>query len=392
MTHRSRPLFRKEKHLSSRPRAGQVAFCVMSTFCFLLILRNADAAIAYMGRGLSLCARTVIPSLFPFMVISELLVQSGAGEAFGRLFSRVMRWIFGISGAGVSAVLLGSMCGFPVGARTAVALYDKGAISKSECEHLLTFTSNPSSAFLITAVGVSLFGNRKLGVILYGVVLGCSFVVGFLARFFIRGRGRPEAHPHYPSGLHPGGVEMFTSAITGAATAMVTVCAYIIFFSALTGTLSGVMATIGGMGEGIFAFICGFFEMTGGISAASGLNRREAALILTAGLAGWSGLSVHCQVLSLCGGRGLSFRPYWLAKAAQGVLCAAAMALVCRFGEPVWFSPGEAVWGEVSWMDAVAAVSSLKELTVPALIGNGAFIIGWLLSEVQRWKKADDDR
>ena len=53
----------------------------MTTFCFLLVLRNADAAVEYMGRGLTLCARTVIPSLFPFMVLSELLVSSGAGEA-----------------------------------------------------------------------------------------------------------------------------------------------------------------------------------------------------------------------------------------------------------------------------------------------------------------------
>lgn len=145
------------------PSFGQVFFCLMSTFCFVLILRNPDVAIEYMGRGLSLCARTVIPSLFPFMVISELMVRSGAGESLGRLFSRPMRYLFGLSGAGCTAVVLGSLCGFPVGARTAVALYDRNAISRRECEHLLTFCNCPSSAFLVTAVGVSLFGNRRLG-------------------------------------------------------------------------------------------------------------------------------------------------------------------------------------------------------------------------------------
>ena len=85
------------------PSAGQAGFWLMSTFCFVLVLRNSDAAVEYMGRGLTLCARTVIPSLFPFMVISELLVSSGAGEALGRLFSGIMRRVFGISGAGASA-------------------------------------------------------------------------------------------------------------------------------------------------------------------------------------------------------------------------------------------------------------------------------------------------
>ncbi len=389
MTHTHRPLFpRNRRQPSPRPTAGQVCFCLLSTFCFLLILRNSEAAIRYMGRGLSLCAGTVIPSLFPFMVISELLVKSGAGEAFGRLFSRVMRWVFGISGAGVSAVILGSMCGFPIGARTAVSLYDENLISKSECEHLLTFTNNPSSAFLITAVGVSVFGNRRMGVVLYGVVLGSAFLVGFLARFFLRGSGRPCEHPHHPSGLRPVGVEIFTSAISGAASGMLTVCAYVIFFSALTGALGSMLAEGGGSGETGYILLCGFLELTGGISEASGHASAETAVILAALVAGWSGLSVHCQVLSLCGGRGLSFKPYFIAKAAQAVLSAAVMAGLLRFGDPAWFSAGETSVMSGTLGEALRTVRSIRDISVPALIGDGAFIVGWLLSEVGRWRRS----
>ncbi len=388
MTHIHRSLFpRDPKPPSPRPTAGQVCFCLLSTFCFLLILRNSDAAIRYMGRGLTLCAVTVIPSLFPFMVISELLVKSGAGEAFGRLFSRLMRRVFGISGAGVSAVFLGSMCGFPVGARTAVSLYDANLISRSECEHLLTFTNNPGSAFLITAVGVSIFGNRRLGMLLYAVVLGSSFLVGFLARFFLRGTGKPTEHPHHPSGLRPVGVEVFTSAVSGAASAMLTVCAYVIFFSALTGALGSMIAEGNHMHETAYALLCGFLELTGGISEASGLASFEMAVILTAAVAGWSGLSVHCQVLSLCGGRGLSFKPYFLAKAAQAVISALTMAVLIRFGNSNWFSSGETsvVGGTIG--EALRTVTSLRDISVPALIGDSAFILGWLLSEFGRWQR-----
>ncbi len=389
MTRIHRPLFpRGRKPSTPHPTAGQICFCLLSTFCFLLILRNSEAAIRYMGRGLSLCAGTVIPSLFPFMVISELLVKSGAGEAFGRLFSRLMRWIFGISGAGVSAVFLGSMCGFPVGARTAISLYDENLISKSECEHLLTFTSNPSSAFLVTAVGVSIFGSHKLGVILYTVVLGSSFLVGFFARFFIHDKGKPVSHPHYPSGLHPGGVSMFTSAVSNAASAMLTVCAYVIFFSALTGALESMFSESGHLSETAFALLCGFFELTGGISEASGLSSLTTAVILTAFLAGWSGLSVHCQVLSLCGGRGLSFKPYFIAKAAQALIAALIMALLLRFGNSSQLSTGDiSVMGTLG--EALRTVQSLKDISVPALIGDGAFIIGWLIAEIKRWQEND---
>ncbi len=356
----------------------------MSTFTFVLILRNADAAVAYMGQGLTLCARTVIPSLFPFMVISELLVQSGAGEAFGRIFSRFMRAAFGLSGAGSTAVVLGSLCGFPVGAKTAVSLYDRNMISRAECEHLLTFSNNPSSAFLITAVGVSLFGNRRLGVVLYFTVLGSSLFVGLMARFFFKERRRPEAHPHFPSGLHPGGVEMFTGAVSSAASGMLLVCAYVVFFSTLSGALCCLVSSVGGMNGVLYACLCGRPELSGGISEAAGLPDARAALILAAAFAGWSGLSVHCQVMTLCSGRGLSFKPYLLAKAAQGLLSAGIMALILHMSEPGWLSP--AADRMVKTLLDLGGAWKSSALTLPALVGDTGFILGWLIWMVRRWR------
>lgn len=377
--HRS-PLFgdpdrhnRAEGRLTAR-RAG---FCLMSAFCFLLILRNSSAAIRYMGRGLTLCAQTVIPSLFPFMVISELLVSSGAGEALGRLFSRMMRRLFGLSGAGASAVFLGSLCGFPVGARTAVSLLDRNVISRKECQHLLTFVSNPSSAFLISAVGLSLFGSRRLGVILYCVVLGCGFLVGFLARFLM-GRGKePAEHPHFPSGLRSDGIASLPTALAGAisssTSAMLTVCAYVVFFSAVTGALEWIAEGRGAVGSTGYLLLCGLLEMTGGISRAASLPG-EWGVILTAAFAGWSGISVHCQVMTLCGGRGLSFRPYLLAKAAQGLLCGGVTALLLRWFPALLTSPDGGV------TDAILVFTSLRSFTVPALVTDTLFVGGWILS------------
>lgn len=382
MTHKRRSVFPAKPATPSRPSAGQVGFLLMSTFCFILVLRNSDAAIEYMGRGLTLCARTVIPSLFPFMVISELLVSSGAGEALGRLFAGVMKWIFGVSGAGASAVFLGSMCGFPVGARVAVALYDKGAISKGECEHLLTFVSNPSSAFLITAVGVSLYGSRRLGVVLYCVVLGCGLLTGLLARFLLGRGGEAEEHPHFPSGLHLGGVETFTGAVSSAATGMLTVCAYVIFFSAITGALGEAVRGRGLLGEVGYTLFSGILEMTGGIGLASALAGHW-PIILTAAFAGWSGVSVHCQVMTLCGGRGLSFKPYILAKAVQGLLCGGVTAGLLRWF-PALLSPAE---GMVT--DAILAFMSMKDITLPALLTDGIFVAGWILSAVRGWKSGN---
>ena len=89
--------FKSNRELPDAPaprqlHVGEISFGLLCGFCFLLVLRNSEAAVKYMGRGLSLCAETVIPSLFPFMVLSELLVASGAGEALGRLLAKPMKW------------------------------------------------------------------------------------------------------------------------------------------------------------------------------------------------------------------------------------------------------------------------------------------------------------
>lgn len=364
-----------------KPSAGQIFFILMSTFCFILLFRNSDAAMEYIGQGFTLCVHTVIPSLFPFMVLSELLVSSGAGEALGRIFARPMRWFFGLSGAGASAVVLGSMCGFPVGAKTAVSLYDRNMISKAECEHLLTFSNNPSSAFLITAVGASLFGNRRLGLVLYGVVMGASFIVGFLGRFFFRERegvaiSTRHSHPHFPSGLHPGGVGMFTSAVSNAANGMLMVCAYVVFFSAMRGALSCMILELGGMNAVAYALLCGLLELSSGVSQTAALRPLALASVVTAAVAGWSGLSVHCQVMTLCGGRGLSMKPYVIAKVVQGVLCAALMGFLWMVVDPAWLMPnGESVVDTV-----ITFGTTFKEQGVPAALSNGGFILGWLIS------------
>lgn len=177
---------------------------------------------------------------------------------------------------------------------------------------------------------------------------------------------------------------MFTSAVSTAATGMLTVCAYVIFFSAITGALGSMMGdgSGSGIGEMGYTLFYGFLELTGGISEAATLTSWEPAIVLTAAIAGWSGLSVHCQVLTLCGGRGLSFRPYLFAKAAQGVLCAGVMTLLLRFGDPVWFSPNED-----AIMEAIMTVTSWKEITVPAMVTDIAFVTGWIVSRVRGWRQ-----
>lgn len=351
----------------SAPRAA--AGC-LSFFMLALILRNSEAAVGFMRHGLQLCAETVIPSLFPFMVISELLVASGAGEFVGRLFSRPMQKLFGVSGSSVCAILLGALCGFPIGAKTAVALYDRGAIDRAELERLLTFCNNTSSAFLISAVGASLWSSRSFGIGLYCIQLGAAALIGLA--------GRRRARTSSPTVQLPqptvSGMTIFTHAVASSANGMLVVCAYVTFFSSVVGALGVVLDGLS-TSPILDALLFGFFELSSGVSAASSLENPLIGALLTAFTAGWSGLSVHFQIMALTDGRGISHRPYLLAKAVQGLLCTAAAVIWLWLAPPIDLAPGSAAAAFYPLPDAYLRGIQVS-FAVSVLIALGVWLHG----------------
>jgi hypothetical protein len=116
------------------------------------------------------------------------------------------------------------------------------------------------------------------------------------------------------------GAKLFTEAISSACGGILSVCAYVVFFSALMGALSAVLTDLGAP-KLLSASLFSLLELSQGVSYATGLESIQAAACLTAFTSAWSGLSVHCQVISVCDGCELSFKRYFLAKLLQAFLC-----------------------------------------------------------------------
>ena len=308
------------------PKAGAICLSLLLFFCFALLLRRADVATSCMREGLTLCARAIVPSLFPFMVLSELLVATGTGEYLTAPLARPLKKLLGLSPAGCSAVVLGILCGFPVGARCAISSFEKGRMEREECERVLACSSIPSSAFLISTVGSTLWKNLTFGIFLYVCAVFSAILSGFLLYVVQKRRkstreiplSQPHVIPHFKA-------EMLSSAVKNATVSTLLVCAYVVFFATLGGAFEIVLERFSAS-ETMHAIVASLLELSGGVSAASMIPNQKLAKILTGTTVGWSGLSVHCQMLSLCDGHNLSTRPYLVAKLMQTVLCS---FLVC---------------------------------------------------------------
>gem|GEM_PF-760082 len=123
----------------------------------LLLFPDVSAAAA--REGVALCLQTVLPSLFPFFVLSSLLVQSDVPRLLSRAMAGVMYPLFGVSGAGASALILGLLGGYPVGARTVAELYGRGEIAREEAEQLLAFCNNSGPGFFLGVCGTAVLRN-----------------------------------------------------------------------------------------------------------------------------------------------------------------------------------------------------------------------------------------
>ena len=114
---------------------------ILLILCGLLVwfLADADRIRSAAAQALDLCARSVIPAMFPFMVVSGLLVSLGFGAWISPHLAGCMTPLFRLPGCASSALLLGLVGGYPIGAQTAAGLYRDRLLTREEAQRLLTF-------------------------------------------------------------------------------------------------------------------------------------------------------------------------------------------------------------------------------------------------------------
>ena len=320
---------------ASNPYSKRFAFSALCGICFVLTFCFSDVVIEHMSAGLMLCAKTIIPSLFPFMIISELIIYSGFGESLGKLFKPFTKTLFGISDISACCVILGAMCGFPIGAKTAISLLDNDHISKKEAQRLISFCNNPSSAFILNVVGVTLYNNKSIGAMFYTITLINACIIGIGWNLIYGKCANMPRQTHTSSQINI--IPIFTTAVSNATKSILTVCSYIVFFSSLMGCIRHCLNLLK-LPPQLNTLIYGFVELSGGVNASSNLGITTVGIGITAFIIGWSGLSVHFQIISLCQNRKLKFKGYFISKLIHGILNV-ILSLIVYTMRPDIFAP-----------------------------------------------------
>ncbi len=262
---------------------------------------------AYAVSAIGLCVNAVIGSLFPFMILSDIVLSTNTFANI-KVLRCIFERLFKISGTALSAFVCGVLCGFPIGAKVAIELFDRGEISKEECERLIGFSNNSGPAFVISGIGAAMRGSVKDGIILYISSVLSATVIGILF-----GLGKEACR--FDSKIRTAKFDLPAS-VRRAVRSTASVCGFIVIFAVIIGLLSSVIKN-----DTAYTLAAVPIEVSSAariLASDTSLTYVE-SLLLTSFAVSFSGISVHMQVKSITDNK-LSMTRYYIMKLLQGVV------------------------------------------------------------------------
>ena len=307
------------------------AFLVGFTCCLVIFSRtNLLAA----KNGLVLWANSVVPSLFPFFVATELLSHTNFTFYLGKILNRFMKPLFNVRGEGSFAFIMGIISGYPVGAKIAANFREKNICSKEECERLLSFTNNSGPLFIIGTVGVVMFGNSTIGFLLLITHILASITVGIVFRFWKYNSKNKYDNTNYNLNSNIdiklselGGI--IGNSISSSINTILLIGGFVVLFSVIISILQNshllnifsncinpLLNILNIPNDFSAGIISGFFELTNGLNIVCNIPQKKLSIniIIASFLLGLGGLSVLLQVWSTISKTDLSIKPYILGK------------------------------------------------------------------------------
>ena len=299
----------------------------------VLFLTFPQAVLEASREGLILWLNNIIPALFPFMILVNMLVSMGFAQVIGRFMAPFMKNIFNLPGSGGFALVTGLTSGYPMGAKAVAGLIKSGQVSACEGRRLLAFCNNAGPLFILGAVGVGLFRSAAAGYILWAGHVLSAIILGVLLRFLppyereLPHGPAPAAPPVARDNWQPLSPEKaLGDAVKNAMEAMAMIGGLVIFFSAVTAALKETIVPAQGYISGL---VTGLIEVSGGAERMAAYGVTLPAMGGAAFIIAFGGLSVHMQTLHFTEGAGIKANVYLAHKLLHGLLAAAVTIFIC---------------------------------------------------------------
>lgn len=289
------------------------------TALFVLLFVCAQPFFLGIKTGLSNCAQTLIPSMFPFLVASSLVGSGDLPKPVKRLFEPLTQALFRLPCRALPAIVLSQVGGYLSGAKAVQTLCERGALTRSQGARLMLFGINSGLGFTVNAVGSVMLGSKKIGGILLFSLCVSSLLTGILTRFVPEISTETKIIPQKKISFSDAIVE----SVSQSSEAMLCACGFVCFFSGFSGVLQKYIKN-----QTVSMLILCFAEITSGCFEAAG----KAGIPFFAGVCAFGGLCVHLQIFTLVKEIPINFAYFYLFRFIHAALsygiCAATLHFV----------------------------------------------------------------
>ena len=292
----------------------------------MLILKSSDLSEG-VQKGLSVCSLSVIPSLFPFMVLSVYICKSSLSEAFAFLL-RPLTKLFKIPSSSAAALFSSLIGGYPTGAKCISDLVSEGSLDRKTASKMLCYCVNAGPPFVISAVGTGIFKSAKIGfLILFAQLLSLLLMALFLS-FSIK---KSAAESSFSNICRSDGASVFVESVISAAENCFNMCAFIVLsFGALEIFQSGNLFSRLSENPILKSLFFGFFEVTSGVLSAGNIPG-FVGIIAAGALCSFSGISVMLQVASVTEKSKIPLLPFIVSRFFHAAFTAGFLRLFLLF-------------------------------------------------------------
>jgi len=319
-----------------------ISFSILIIICTIFIIFSPTTVLNSTRNSLAIWANIIFPSLFSFLILSELLNITGINTIIGRMLTPIMQPLFKLPGISSIAIVLGMTSGYPIGAKTTADLLKSNKITLEEANHLITFTNNSGPLFISGAVGIGIYQNPTIASLLLISHYASALLVGILFRFLKNTSNNNNAS-------NESTIEIINFSKIGSIlgdiirrslSTLFMLGGFIVIFAVFTSILDslGILSSISKI---LFpqldiytsnSLMYGILEVTTGITRLANSNLSLFfKIISTSFFIGFGGLSVHLQTLNILSDTPISTSRYFIGKTLQAIISSVISFLLLRY-------------------------------------------------------------
>lgn len=306
-------------------------------FVVFEILTESASILNAVSFSFNIWKENVFPSLFPFFVLSELLINYGFIELVGEIFKPFMNKVFRVKGVGAFALIMSLISGFPSSAKYIKELYNKNLINQNEATKLLMFTHFSNPLFILGTISLLFLNNKEVGLLILICHYLGNFIIGIIFRNYYPSKEENKnisikkvlteiSNNRVKSNKKFG--EIITTALLNSINTLILILGVITMFLVIT-TIIDNNINLNSFHQSI---LNGFVEMTQGLKYVS-LEEIPLKLksILSTMIISFGGLSVHMQVISILSDTKINYLPFLTARIIHAIISSLLMFFLFDF-------------------------------------------------------------